>query len=65
MIDNSDYGIMSFQMSGNLGQGNLEKENKWTNREIFNYLNEPTDGTHANTGQFLGGILVMKKISIY
>ena len=61
MIDNSDYGIMSFQMSGNLGQGNLEKENKWTNKEIFNYLNEPTDGAHANTGQFLGGILVMKK----
>tara|TARA_B110000259_G_scaffold187847_1_gene243627 strand:+ start:4092 stop:5777 length:1686 start_codon:yes stop_codon:yes gene_type:complete len=61
MINNTDYGIMSFQMSGNLGQGNLEKENKWTNREIFNYLNESTNGKNANTGQFLGGILVMKK----
>jgi hypothetical protein len=61
MINKTDYGIVSFQMSGNLGQGNLEKENKWTNREIFNYLNECTDGKHANTGQFLGGILVMKK----
>jgi len=61
MLKNSKYGIMSFQMSGKIGPGNLEKENKWTNSEIFKYLDVSTNGEHANTGQYLGGILVMKK----
>jgi hypothetical protein len=61
MLNESEYGIMSFQMSGNSGPGNLERENKWTNTEIFKYLNVPIDGVHGNTGQYLGGILVMKK----
>jgi len=61
MLNNSEYGIMSFQMSGKLGRGNLEKENVWTNSQIFNYLNVPINGEFGNSGQYLGGILVMKK----
>tara|TARA_B100000579_G_scaffold187137_2_gene152576 strand:- start:2859 stop:4529 length:1671 start_codon:yes stop_codon:yes gene_type:complete len=61
MLNNSEYGIMSFQMSGKLGPGNLEKENKWTNSEIFKYLDVDVNGEHGNSGQYLGGILVMKK----
>lgn len=61
MLDNSEYGIMSFQMTGNSGRGNLEKENVWTNKEIFNYFNIDIESEHGNSGQYLGGILVMKK----
>ena len=61
MLKESDYGIMSFQMSGKIGPGNLERENVWTNTEIFKYLNVPINGEFGNTGQYLGGILVMKK----
>lgn len=61
LLDKSDFGIMSFQMSGNKGPGNLEREKVWTNTQIFNYLNISLDSDHANSGQYLGGILVMKK----
>ena len=61
MLHESDYGIISFQMSGKIGPGNLERENVWTNTEIFKYLNVPINGEFGNSGQYLGGILVMKK----
>jgi len=61
MLKESRYGIMSFQMSGKLGPGNLERENVWTNTEIFKYLNVPINGEFGDSGQYLGGILVMKK----
>ena len=61
MLQESDYGIISFQMSGKIGPGNLERENVWTNSEIFKYLNVPINGEFGNSGQYLGGILVMKK----
>ncbi len=61
MLDKSDYGIMSFQMSGNKGPGNLEREKTWTISQIFKYLNIELDSEDANSGQYLGGILVMKK----
>ena len=61
MLDKSDYGIMSFQMSGNKGPGNLEREKVWTNSQIFKYLKVELTSEHANSGQYLGGILVMKK----
>jgi hypothetical protein len=61
LLDKSDYGIMSFQMSGNKGPGNLEKEKMWTIVQIFNYFDIGLNSEHANSGQYLGGILVMKK----
>ena len=61
MLKDSEYGIMSFQMSGNNGPGGLEREKTWTNAQIFKYLNVDLNSDHAKSGQYLGGILVMKK----
>jgi len=61
ILDKSDYGIISFQMSGVKGPGDLQYEKVWTNTQIFDYLGVPLDSEHANSGQYLGGILVMKK----
>jgi len=61
LLDESDYGIMSFQMSGNNGPGNLEREKTWTISQIFKYFDIDLDSEDANSGQYLGGILVMKK----
>lgn len=66
MLNNSidNYGIMSFQMTGNNKNnglsGKLEKENEWSCKEIFDYYNISSNSIIGNTGQYLGGILVMK-----
>lgn len=61
LLKESDYGIMSFQMSGNNGPGTLEIEKKWTTKEIFDHFNIDISGDIAHSGQYLGGVLVMKK----
>lgn len=61
LLENSEYGAMSFQMSGNKGPGGFEKEKKWTTKNIFNYFNVDLNSNIANSGQYLGGILVLKK----
>lgn len=54
LLKKSKYDILSFQM-----QKEIEKE--YTTKEIFNCLNVDIDGKEANSGQFLGGVLIMKK----
>jgi len=63
LLNNSpeQYGTLAFQMSGNCGPGNLEVEKWWTTREIFEHFEVDLNGEIANSGQYLGGILVMKK----
>ena len=61
LLDKSDYGILSFQMSGNNGPGLLEKEKWWSIKEIFNHFEVDIDGKEANSGQYLGGVFIMKK----
>ena len=61
LLDNSEYGILSFQMSGNKGSGFLEMEKKWTTREIFEYFGVQPNSDIGNSGQYLDGILIMKK----
>ena len=61
MLENSNYGILSFQMSGNNGPGGLEKEKYWTIKEVFEYFNVKRDGYIGNSGQYIGGVLIMKK----
>jgi hypothetical protein len=54
MFENTEYGILSFQM-----QDQLEKY--WTTREIFKYFNCDNDITILETGQYLGGVFIMQK----
>lgn len=61
LLNNSEYGIMSFQMSGKRGPGSLEKEKWWSIKEIFNYFKIDLNSDIANSGQYLGGVLIMKK----
>lgn len=60
-LKESEYGIVSFQMSGKVGSGKLEKENNWTCKEIFNYYNIDPNSDIGESGQYLGGILIMRK----
>ena len=53
MVNNSNEGIISFQMP------HLEKI--WTTKQIFHYFNADLNGEIANSGQILDGILIMKK----
>lgn len=61
MLDKSEYGTLSIQMSGNNGFGEFYKEKNWTTKEIFNQLNISIDSDIANNGQLLGGVIIMKK----
>jgi hypothetical protein len=61
MLHTSEYGILSFQMSGNKGPGTLAKEKEWTTKEIFDYFNVSLDSEIANSGQLLGGVFIIKK----
>ena len=54
MLNNSNEGIISFQMRSLL-------EKIWTTKEIFQYFNVDINGKIANSGQILDGILIMKK----
>lgn len=54
MLKESDDGILSFQM-----QDQLEKW--WTTKEIFNYFNIDVESEYGNSGQYVGGILFIKK----
>ena len=61
LLDNSPYGILSFQMSGKNGLGSLQMEKMWTIKEIFNVIDIDMNSQYAEDGQFLGGVLIMKK----
>lgn len=53
MLRNSNECIISFQMH--------LREKDWTVKEIFNHFELDPDGPIANSGQIIGGILIMKK----
>ena len=55
------YGVLSFQMTGNNGPGGLAVEKHWTTKQIFNYLGVDIDSEIANSGQHLCTVLVFKK----
>jgi hypothetical protein len=61
LLDNSPYGILSFQMSGKNGLGSLQMEKMWTTKEIFNVIDIDMNSQYAEEGQYLGGVLIMKK----
>lgn len=53
MLNKQDNGIVSFQTH--------LAEKMYTVKEIFQHFNVELDGEHANTGQYVGGIMVIKK----
>lgn len=61
LLEDSKYGVLSIQMSGKRGPGNFEKEKVWTTKQIFEKLGVDLDSEIANSGQYLGGVLIMKK----
>lgn len=54
MLENSEYGILSFSMHNQI-------EKLWTTKEIFEYYELDCDGKEANSGQLLGGVFIIKK----
>jgi hypothetical protein len=55
LIRNSTFDLMSFQMTGQI-------EHHWTTERIFQAFNvTPDDVNIRNTGQYVGGILVLRK----
>jgi len=59
LLDKSEYGIMSFAQNYKNGVYHLEKW--YTVKEIFNFYNISLDSEIANTSQYVGGILILKK----
>jgi len=56
MFNNTDKGIISFQMNNSP----ILREKNWTTKEVFNYFNILSDSNIANSGQILNGIIIMK-----
>ena len=52
MLNNSNESIISFQMP--------HLERKFTNKELFHHFNMTVNDNNGNSGQFVGGILIMK-----
>lgn len=61
LLQMSQYGILSFQMSGNKGPGTLAKEKEWTTKEIFEYFQISENSEIKESGQYLGGVFILKK----
>ena len=54
MLKKSEYGMLSFQMHNQI-------EKTWTVKEIFDYFGIERESEIGNQGQYLGGILFIKK----
>ena len=61
MLHTSKYGILSFQMTGNKTPGTFASEKEWTTKEIFDYFNVSLDSEMATSGQYCGGVFILKK----
>ena len=53
MLDNSNLGIISFQTN--------YEEYKYTKKEIFEHFKINETNEHYNSGQIVGGIMIIKK----
>ena len=56
LLNNSDFGFISFQMPKKTCQ-----EKKWTTNQIFKHLDIDINSDHANSGQICSTALIMKK----
>ena len=55
MLNNSDYGILNFQLT--------QPETKWTNNATFDYHNVDLNSDIALSNQLLSGLIIIKKNS--
>lgn len=53
-FENNDYGILSFQMID-------QPEYRWTTSQILEYFNVKESVDVINTGQYVGGVLILRK----
>ena len=62
ILDKSDYGVLSFQMSGNQPvSGRLERENTWTTRQTFDYFGVSLNSDIAKAAQYMATIIIIQK----
>ena len=61
LLNDSEYGVLSFQLTGNKGPGNLEKEKKWTTKQIFEYFKVNINSSIATDCQYMATILIFQK----
>jgi len=54
LLEKSEYGMLSFQMNDQI-------EKWWTVKEIFEHFGIDREGDVGNSGQYLGGIIFIKK----
>ena len=54
MLNESEYGMLSFQMEGQL-------EKWWTTKEIFNYFGVEVESEYGNSGQCIATCFFIKK----
>ena len=60
LLDNSEFGVLSFQINDNQHGGQC-KEICYTTKEIFNYFNIDLNNNIANNGQYINTCLILKK----
>ena len=51
LLDKSEYGFLSFAMSGGVGPGSLEQERNYCVKEIFKYFSINAESDAAKSGQ--------------
>ena len=61
LLNDSEYGVLSFQLTGNKGPGNFEKEKTWTTKQIFDYFNININSSMATDSQYMATILIFQK----
>jgi hypothetical protein len=61
LLDKSEYGFLSFSMSGGAGPGSLEPERNFNVKEVFKYFSVSMESEVAKSGQYLGGVLIIQK----
>ena len=61
LLDKSEYGFLSFAMSGGVGPGSLEPERNYSVKEVFKYFSIDMESEMAKSGQYLGGVLILQK----
>lgn len=61
ILNASDKGIISFPLNGNKPSSCDCTEKKWSVKQLFTYLNIDMNSSFAETSQYVGGILILKK----